>query len=176
MKNWNWHWRLLWICNKYWIYLLSLLVKQIGMFRCCTSVTLTEDSEISMWHSEGEKLSEIIGWILRFENNRNQMQHKKASSFLLSKNKAKIHLFRKFPVWQVYCINDKLTTFFPLCLFQPHIYLLIHAVFQSASYWRMLALLWAAVSQPAYFLLQTQWSGTRVKHCLLQPRPEALEE
>lgn len=35
-----------WICNKCWIYLLSLLVKQMGMFRCCTSV----------WHSQ---------WILK---------------------------------------------------------------------------------------------------------------
>lgn len=57
------------------------------------------------------------------------MQHKKASSFLPSKNKAKIHLFRKFHVWQDYCINDKLTTFVPLCSFQPHIYFLIHAKF-----------------------------------------------
>lgn len=57
------------------------------------------------------------------------MQHKKSSSFLPSENKAKIHLFRKFHVWQDYCINDKLTSFVPLYLFQPHIYLLIHAKF-----------------------------------------------
>lgn len=57
------------------------------------------------------------------------MQHKKVSSFLPCKNKAKIHLFRKFHVWQDYCINDKLTSFVPLYLFQPHIYLLIHAKF-----------------------------------------------
>lgn len=31
------------------------------------SVTLTEDPEIAMRHSKGEKLSEIIGWILQFE-------------------------------------------------------------------------------------------------------------
>lgn len=51
------------------------------------------------------------------------------SSFLPSKNKAKIHLFRKFHVWQDYYINDKLTSFVPLYLLQPHIYLLIHAKF-----------------------------------------------
>lgn len=94
------------------------------------TVTLTDDPEIAIWLSKGEEWSEIIGWILQFEKKpQKQMQHRKASSFLSCKNKAKIHLFRKFHIWQDYCINDKLTSFVPLYLFQPHIYLLIHAKF-----------------------------------------------
>lgn len=49
-------------------------------------------------------------------------------------------------------------------------------VFLSAPSWRMLALLWKTVSQPTYFLPQTQWSGKRVKCCLLLLRPRALED
>lgn len=51
------------------------------------------------------------------------------SSFLPSKNKSKNHQCSQLHIWQHYCMNDKLTSFVPLCLFQLHICLLIHAKF-----------------------------------------------
>lgn len=50
-------------------------------------------------------------------------------SFLPSKNEAKNHQCSQSHIWQHYCMNDKLTSFVPLFLFQPHICLLIHAKF-----------------------------------------------